>query len=206
MKVKICGITNIDDAMVAAEAGADYLGFIVFPKSPRYVAPETIREITAQLPGTVKKVGVFVNPEPELVQEVIDHCGIDIVQLHGDESPEFASLYSRNKVWKAVHLTDAAQIDDFAAYPVSAFVVDSMVKGLRGGTGICCDWQLAAQAAARFDVMLAGGINADNAVEAVRAVSPYGLDVASGVEKSPGLKDHEKIRNLFNNLKKANII
>lgn len=206
MKVKICGITNLDDAMVAAEAGADYLGFIVFPKSPRNVAPETIREITAQLPGNVMKVGVFVNPEPELVDEVVGHCGIDIVQLHGDEPPEYASRYPRDKVWKAVHLTDEAQIEGFAAYPVSALVVDSMVKGLRGGTGVRCDWRLAAQAAARFDVMLAGGINAENAVEAVRAVNPYGLDVASGVEKSPGLKDHKKIKDLFSNLKKLNII
>lgn len=204
MKVKVCGICNIDDALAAVDAGADYLGFIVFPGSPRYISPNAIKPIAARLPKHITTVAVTVNPDTGAVHQLLDEC--DIVQLHGDETPEFVARFDVARIWKAIHLDSAVKLKLMAQYPVSAFVVDSMVKGLRGGTGVCCDWELAAQAAAKYRVILAGGINADNAVEAARAVNPYGLDIASGVELRPGVKDHDKIKQLFDNLRKENII
>lgn len=206
MKVKVCGICNLDDALAAADAGADYLGFIVFPGSPRYISPDAIKPIAARLPKHVSTVAVAVNPDADAVHQLLDECGIDIVQLHGDETPEFIAGFDISRIWKAVHLDSPARIGLMAQYPVSAFVADSMVKGLRGGTGVRCDWELAARAAEKYRVILAGGVNPDNAVEAARAVKPYGLDLASGVELRPGVKDHDKIKRLFDNLRKENII
>lgn len=205
MKVKICGITSYDDAAAAVDAGADYLGFILYSRSPRYIAPADIAKITSRLSREIKKVGVFVNETAENIRTAMAEAGLDIAQLHGDESPEFAAGFNQTNVWKAMHVTESGQLESLAEYPVDAFVVDSMVKDQRGGTGICCDWGLAAAAAGRFKVMLAGGITPDNAVEAVQQVKPYGLDIASGVELQPGVKDHNKINTLFENLKKANL-
>ncbi len=205
VKVKICGITRLEDALAALEAGADYLGFILYEKSPRYIAPERLRELTARLPESCRKVGVFVNAPADHIRAVMRECDLNVVQLHGDETAEFAAGLKMEGIWKACHLTDASQLATLEGFPADVLVIDSSTPQARGGTGLRCDWNLAAGAACRWRVMLAGGINGDNAADAVRAVRPYGLDVASGVEAAPGIKDHEKIKKLFNNLKQAGL-
>lgn len=206
MKVKICGITNYDDAIAAIDAGADYLGFIFHERSPRYIAPDAAREIIARLPRGVKKVGVFVNSGLTVIEHAVADCGLDLIQLHGDEPPAFAVKFPRAKIWKAVHIVDADEIDRWRDFPAAALVLDSRCGDLRGGTGSCCDWRIAANVVAMgINVMLAGGINPDNAVYAAETVRPWGIDVNSGVESAPGKKDHEKIKVLMNNLKNAGL-
>jgi len=201
IRVKICGITRAEDAQAAVAAGADYLGFIFYEKSPRYIAPEKAAEIIAGLTGEVKKVGVFVNASIPEIFDVMAQCRLDMIQLHGDEPEAFAAQFPRSRVWKAVHMTDSDDIGRWRSYPAAALVLDARSGDQRGGTGLQCDWTVAAQAAARYPVMLAGGITPENAAAAVRAVRPFGLDVNSGVETAPGIKDAEKIRTLINNLK-----
>lgn len=206
MKVKICGITNIPDALAAAASGADYLGFVFHPRSPRYVSPATVSEIAAALPSPRPElVGVFVNPAPAELRAILEQCPLDIIQLHGDEDPGFAVSLSPRRVWKAWHLDSEDQLPALNAFPAAAIVVDSRSGQQRGGTGVVCDWSLAARAAAVSRIFLAGGITPDNAVNAANTVKPFGLDLSSGVESSPGIKNHDAIRLLFENLKHANI-
>jgi phosphoribosylanthranilate isomerase len=200
MKVKICGITNLADAMAASEAGADYLGFIFYQKSPRSVTPVIAQNIISKLQTKAKKVGVFVNTPVDKINEIVDLCGLDIIQLHGEETVEMAKQLGYERIWKAFHITSEDDIAQAATYPVAAILVDTATATLRGGTGKTCDWQLAAKAAANFTTILAGGINHSNVLEAIGIVKPFAIDVASGVEASPGLKDHDKIRKLFEQL------
>lgn len=204
MKVKICGITNLADAQVAVAAGADYLGFIFYQKSPRSVTPELAQNIIQNLQTTAQKVGVFVNMSADEINEIVDLCGLDIIQLHGEETTELAEQLGCERVWKAFHVTSVADIAQAAAYPASAIVVDTATAGLRGGTGKTCDWQLAAQAAQKFTTILAGGIKPENILEAIAIVKPFAIDIASGVEAAPGIKDHNKIRELFEKLETRN--
>ncbi len=203
MKVKICGITRYEDAWAAVDAGADCLGFIFYPGSSRYIMPVRAGDMIARLPVKVDKVGVFVNASIAEMQEISVYCGLDIIQLHGDEPPAVAEALGWERVWKAFHITTVQDIAVAASYPAAAIVVDTATSTMRGGTGLTCDWQLAAQAAQRFPVMLAGGITPNNIVEAVESVRPLGIDVASGVEQAPGVKDHHKITELFARLEQA---
>lgn len=206
MKVKVCGITNYEDAAAAIEAGADYLGFIFYERSPRYVTPETAAEIIARLPRGIGKVGVFVNSGLLEIERIMACTGIDLIQLHGSEPAAFAAKFPRGKIWKAVHLISPDEVGQWLDYPAAVLVLDSRCGDQFGGTGSCCDWRLAADVPPHgINVMLAGGIGPDNAVAAATAVRPYGLDVNSGVEISPGKKDHEKIRKLIENLKTAGL-
>jgi len=205
VKVKICGLTRPTDALAALEAGADYLGFILYERSPRHIAPEQLRELIVQLPQHAVKVGVFVNADFDFIVRTVDACRLDVVQLHGDEDAMFAGRLRDYglRIWKALHLTQPEQFSGMEDFPAEALVIDSSTPQARGGTGLCCDWQLAAAAAKRWRVMLAGGINPGNAVTAAVQVQPYGLDVASGVESAPGIKDHQRIRQLMHNLQQA---
>jgi phosphoribosylanthranilate isomerase len=200
MKIKICGITNLADAITASEAGADYLGFIFYPKSPRSITPEAAEKIIDQLKTSAKKVGVFVNATMNEINKTVKSCGLDIIQLHGDEPAEIAEQLGSERVWKAFHITSEEDIARAAKYPAAAIVVDTATAGLRGGTGKTCDWELAAQAAQSFTTILAGGINPQNVLEAIETVKPFAIDTASGVEASPGIKDHEKIQELFDKI------
>lgn len=191
--VKICGITRWEDAEFV-NGKADYLGFVLHPASPRRVDFETLCDLACEVSSL--RVAVVVNPHKALVRRLLDDRIVDIVQLHGDEPPEFARLFDRGRIWKAVHLSDESQLDAFAAYPADRMVVDAA----RGGSGRNCDWALAARAAAIRPVLLAGGITPENAAAAVRTVNPCGIDLASGVELSPGVKDHRKINLLFERL------
>lgn len=201
--IKICGIRREPDLACAVEAGADAIGFIAFPKSPRYVSPSQVKSILKQAVGNdFLKVAVFVNASLEEIQTYLD-VGIEIIQLHGDESEEFASSINC-EVWKALRLYEVAQINQFKAYPCNKFLIDSFVKDAKipGGTGHLADWSLATKfiEAVDKDVILAGGISHKNLAEALQKVKPFGLDLSSSVELSPGIKDPEKIKSLFNAL------
>jgi phosphoribosylanthranilate isomerase len=211
-KVKICGITNLEDALFAAEAGADALGFIFYAKSPRCIAPDRAREIILRLPPFVAKVGVFVNappvslPTPALstveglggmkggaVKEIMAHCHLDYAQLHGDEPPEQVAALAPRAI-KAVRVRSAADVERLAQYQAVAYLLDAYHPTKPGGTGETWDWELAAAAKRYGPVVLAGGLTPDNVAAAIERVHPYAVDVSSGVEATPGIKDHRKVR------------
>lgn len=191
-RVKICGITNRADALHAVNCGVDALGFVFYPGSARCVDPELARRIIAELPPLVSTVGLFVNENPARIRELVAFCGLNAVQLHGDEQPHQCS-YPPCRVIKALRLKEPLAEPVLAAYKVAALLLDAYVPDQFGGTGQRCDWQQAAAIAVRHRVILAGGLDAENVAAAVRQVRPYGVDVSSGVEKQPGLKDPEKV-------------
>jgi phosphoribosylanthranilate isomerase len=191
-RVKICGITNIEDARHASDCGADALGFVFYPDSPRCVDPDRVRQIVTDLPPFVTTVGLFVNESPARIREVVEFCGLDTVQLHGDEKPE-QCFYPPRRVIKALRLKDGMDESLFSTYHVSSLLLDAYVPNTFGGTGQHCDWDLAAKVAADHRVILAGGLTAENVTAAVRQVNPYGVDASSGVETKPGEKDPEKV-------------
>ncbi|MDD5697553.1 MAG: tryptophan synthase subunit beta [Victivallaceae bacterium] len=192
-ELKICGLTRRQDIIAAVSAGARYVGFIFYSKSPRGVTPEQVRELSAAVPAGVKKVGVFVNAPAAVIRKTVEFCGLDIVQLHGDETPEFARQLTGVEVWKALRLDTAADAEYAAAYPADAILADTMTAEQRGGTGTTGNWRLAAELSRRRRVVLAGGITPSNLAEAVAQVQPAVIDVNSGVETAPGIKDKDKI-------------
>lgn len=197
VKVKICGITNEEDARVAVEAGADALGFIMYRKSPRFVEAAVVKRIINDLPPFVAAVGVFVNEEAAAVRRLMDECGLALAQLHGDESAAYCEGLGRPSM-KALRLKNRGTFLALAEFQgranVRAFVLDAFSDQAYGGTGQTVDWTLAAEAARASRVLLAGGLTPDNVAEAIRQVRPYGVDVSSGVEVRPGQKDHVKVR------------
>ncbi len=192
-RVKICGIRTLKDAHAAVAAGADAVGFVLWPKSRRYVDPEEAARIARNLPPFVVRVGVFVNEPPETVEEVAQHVGLDAIQLHGDEPPEVCARL-RRRVIKAIRVRNAHSLQLAASYPVSALLLDTYLPDTYGGTGRTFDWSLA-EAIQHLDrpLILSGGLTPENVAEAIRRVRPYGVDVSSGVE-TDGRKDPEKIR------------
>jgi phosphoribosylanthranilate isomerase len=197
VKVKICGITNAEDAAAAVQAGADALGFVLYEKSPRCIEPAAVRRISETLPPFITPVGVFVNEEVKIVRRLMDECGLALAQLHGDETAAYCSELDR-PVLKAIRLKDRSAFLALAEFQgrggVRGFLVDAFSEEAYGGTARMVDWQLAAEAAKAATILLAGGLTPDNVGEAIRAVHPYGVDVSSGVETSPGKKDHAKVR------------
>ena len=192
-RVKICGITSITDALNAANAGADALGFVFYPKSSRFVTPEQAAEICAALPPFIKTVGLFLNADANQVQETLTKVSLDLLQFHGTETPEFCRSFSRPYI-KALG-TDG--LEDFTKhadqYPDAlAILVDSHVLGKAGGTGQTFDWALLPKHYPK-PIILAGGLNPENVAEAIRETSVYALDLSSGVESSPGIKSKTKI-------------
>jgi phosphoribosylanthranilate isomerase len=200
VKVKICGNTNLDDTMAAVQAGADAVGFVFYKKSPRAVEPKTAAEIISRLPPFVVPVGVFVNEELGTVRRILEDCNIPLAQLHGDESPQYCAELGRSVI-KAIRVRDRGDLERMTSYQVAGFVLDAFVEGVPGGTGVTIDWDLAGEAQVVGPIILAGGLTPDNVLEAVRQARPYGVDVSSGVEASPGKKDHAKIRAFIANAK-----
>lgn len=190
-RVKICGISDVESALAAAEAGADAIG-LVFAPSRRRVAPERAAEITAALPLFVSKVGVFVDEERGRIEELIGVCGLDTVQLHGNETAEFSAAL-RVSVIKAIRVKDASSLAPMPGYRVGAFLLDTYDAAALGGTGKTFDWSLAARAAQTHRIILSGGLTLEHVAGALTHVHPYGVDVSSGVE-TDGRKDHTKIR------------
>jgi phosphoribosylanthranilate isomerase len=244
--VKICGITNLEDALVAADAGADLVGFVFVPSSPRYIEPERAREIVLALKArgaAPRCVGVFVNDPLERVRAVMELVRLDVAQLHGNEPPRVVQALNAHRPERhllrtagAVQVSEGlqssvkeilrfAQNDGIGAYKalrprdeaeaqaqvaeyravvngqVPAFIVDAFHPQRFGGTGQCADWSLAALVALEFPILLAGGLCVENIADAIRAVRPWGVDVSSGVERAPGLKDHDKVREFIQTAK-----
>ena len=195
-EIKICGITRLEDALCAAECGADALGFIFHPPSPRYVGAEKAKAIIAELPEGIVKVGVFVNRPVEEVERMVEACGLDLIQVHGDESPAYCRRFPAGRTIKAVSPRTAEEIRRLADYEVRAFLVDARDAGRYGGTGKRADWELAARLRESHPLILAGGLDADNIAEALAAVAPGAVDINSGCESAPGIKDHDRMRRI----------
>jgi phosphoribosylanthranilate isomerase len=200
IRIKMCGTTNLEDALAAVEAGVDALGFIFFPKSERNVDPETARSIIEQLPPFVDTVGVFVDRDREEVEEIIRFCSLGYAQLHGQESPKYCERLARFaapcRIIKALRVGKHLLEKNIIPYNehVKGFLLDTYEKGVQGGTGRSFDWSIIERLKLRRDFILAGGLDADNVRQAVEAAKPYALDVNSGVEVRPGKKDHGLIR------------
>lgn len=212
MLVKICGITNVEDARAAVEAGADMLGFVFFPRSPRYVTPQEAREVVLEIRerGFEGRVaGVFVNETLEQVEQVMEAAGLDLAQLHGKEAPEMVRKLGA-RAFKSLQAQDLdtaralmANYRDVVKGNVPAFIADAPPAQLPGGNGLVADWSVARAIAREFPILLAGGLNIGNVRQAIETVRPYGVDVSSGVERTPGLKDHGKVREFITEAKGA---
>jgi len=201
VRVKICGITNTKDAFRAIDYGADALGFVFYAKSPRCVSPVMARKIIAALPPFVTTVGLFVNETIDRVRYIRQEAGIDLLQLHGDESPETVSALGPDVI-KAIRVKDLNSVTGLDIYTVRALLLDAHSDAAYGGTGLKFDWQLVKNVDTA-PVVLAGGLNPDNVAEAVRLTRPYGVDVSSGVEAEPGRKDPVKLKTFIDNAKGA---
>ena len=206
LKVKICGITNFKDALTAIEYGADALGFVFYPGSPRAITPEAAKSIISSLPPFISTVGVFVNEDMVNIGKTVSYTGLDIIQLHGSEPPE--DCVTGKKIIKAIRVKDIADIEPLNLYKtVSAFLLDTYSPDAIGGTGKVFNWEIAVEAKKSGRIILAGGLTPDNIEEAVRIVQPYGVDVSTGVESSKkGTKNHEKLRLFIERARKASMI
>ncbi len=199
IEIKICGITRREDALAACKAGADALGFIFYPPSPRFILPEQARKIIRDLPDSVCRVGVFVEHDPADLADLVDFCGLDLIQIHGGELSRYTGRFPEKKLIRAASPRSEEEAFEAASSPVRAVLIDATRKTwdgrmLYGGTGLKSDWELAAKIATKCRLILAGGLNADNAADAIEAVRPDALDFNSGLESEPGRKDPEKIR------------
>jgi phosphoribosylanthranilate isomerase len=193
-RVKICGITNLADAQAAVAAGADALGFNFYEKSPRFIPLPAAAEISKQLPPFVMRVGVFVNAPEDFVLRAIAEGGLTMLQFHGDEPPEFCTQFGLMGM-KAFRIRDESSLAELPKYATDAYLLDAYSSEARGGTGEKFNWNLAIEAQ-KFGkpIFLAGGLTPKNVADAVRKVKPFGVDVSSGVEISPGKKDHAKVK------------
>ncbi|MBI4546584.1 MAG: phosphoribosylanthranilate isomerase [Ignavibacteriae bacterium] len=198
-QVKICGITNLDDALFCTQVGANALGFIFYKKSPRYIEPSTAAKIIEELPGYISPVGVFVNEQRKVIEQIVSETGIRIIQLSGDESPDDC-LRFKTRVWKAFRLFDLEEVKQIKRYKIAAAMLEGASGTLYGGSGILPDYAVALEMKEYHPVILSGGLKPENVTEAVRLVEPYAIDVNSGLEASPGKKDHIKVKLLFEKL------
>jgi len=195
VRVKICGITNIEDAFLAMKLGAHAIGF-VFAESPRKIELKNAQRIAESLPPFVSRVGVFVDEEIERVKEIARLCDLDVLQLHGEEEPSYCQAF-RQKVIKAIRVKNHSSLEKISKYKVDAFLLDTYVENLSGGTGKRFDWEIACKAKKYGNIVLSGGLDSTNISEAVEMVQPYAVDVSSGVEIIPGKKDPKKMESFF---------
>lgn len=205
VKIKICGITNSDDATWVANLGTDYLGLVFAKDSKRKVSIEKAQEIISVLPPYVEKVGLFVNQEVEIINKVLEQCKLDILQFHGEESPQYCSQFKeRAKIIKAFRIKDEQSLEQIPQYDVDFYLLDAFVEGEPGGTGEAFNWDLALKVK-EFgrSIFLAGGLNPENVTEVIKKVQPYAVDVSSGVESSPRRKNVELMQEFIKNARKA---
>ena len=195
-RIKICGITNAEDAAHCSRLGAHYLGFIFYPQSLRAISPQSAAQIISTLPGSVTPVGVFVNAARESILETVNIAGIRIIQMSGDETPDDCGGYDI-PVWKAFRFRNIYDVPRAADYRIDACVIDGAPDGIYGGSGTMADTSVALELKGIHPLMLAGGLNPENIADAVRKVMPFGVDVNSGVEQYPGKKNPEKVESLF---------
>lgn len=196
VRVKICGITNLSDALMSVEAGADALGFNFWRGSARFIEPAAAREIIERLPESVLCVGVFVNEDaPETVERMARRAGVAAVQLHGDETPDYCRAVHGQQVIKALRVGEGFRPEDVLQFETGAVLLDAFSQGARGGTGQTFDWTIARRVRALVaELYLAGGLTVENVAEAIAAVEPFAVDVCSGVENAPGRKDAARVR------------
>ncbi len=201
MRIKICGITDPEDAKAAVRSGAHAVGFVFAEKSPRHISRDRVREIVSCLPPFVESVGVFVNESHDRVRDLIDYCGLDLVQFHGEEDPGYCRAFMPRAI-KAFRVRDVSVVKEIRAYRASvrAVLVDSWSSKAHGGTGKAFDWDIAREVVEEVEmpVLLAGGLDSSSVAEAVAMVRPFGVDVSSGVETAPGRKDRKLIREFIN--------
>jgi phosphoribosylanthranilate isomerase len=209
-RIKICGVTLPDDAARVASSGADFIGLNFWPKSKRYLAPERAPMLASVVrsTGSAKLVGVFVDPEIDEIQAITASVDLDVIQLHGDETPDFVkkvSLAVYRPVWKAIPISARRDLDALGVWPAEALLLDAPTPG-RGGAGVKFDWTLAREARERFpklNFVLAGGLTPENVGAAIQTVEPWAIDVASGVEAAPGIKDPAKLEALISAVRLA---
>ncbi|MBF0557750.1 MAG: phosphoribosylanthranilate isomerase [Nitrospirae bacterium] len=202
VRIKICGITNMEDALAAVDYGADALGFVFYPGSPRYILPEKAREITCCLPPFITTIGVFANEAQQKIIDVMKVAGIDVLQLHGDESPEMCAAWHRViRALRVKDFTDLRPLEEWSK--VSAFLLDTFSPGHFGGTGQIFNWDIAVEAKRFGKIILSGGLNPDNIERAIARVAPYAVDVSSGIEEKKGKKDLKKMRLFIERAKAA---
>lgn len=198
---KICGITNLDDANVAVENGASAIGFIFYEKSPRTISINNAKSISKHLPKTIARVGVFVNHEKDFIHEAISEVPLDMIQLHSDETPDFCNQFDV-AILKALRIKNEASLSVMDQYDVAVFLLDTFSNDQYGGTGETFDWSVLNRKF-KTPIILSGGLNSENILDAIDAVNPSAVDVNSGVESSPGKKDFNKLKSLFKNLNKT---
>jgi phosphoribosylanthranilate isomerase len=204
IKVKVCGLTSYDDAMLALDSGADALGFNFFPKSPRYIAPERARAIIERLPALSAAVGVFVNePDAAAVVNIAGRASVGVLQLHGDETPEYCRSLGGWPVIKVLRVDRHPVADALGDFCVRAFLLDARDDSAFGGTGRTFDWSMAEDIKRYGPVIVAGGLKPENVGSAIAAVHPYGVDVCSGVELAPGRKDPRRLREFIREVRKC---
>jgi len=204
-KIKICGITNSDDAFAAINYGADALGFVFYPESPRAIIPDEAKKIISSLPPFITTIGVFVDISKKELEEIASYSGIDVIQLHGSEPPEYCNF--DNKVIKAIRVKELSDLEPLNRYKnISTFLLDTYSQDIIGGTGQIFNWEIAVEAKRFGRIILAGGLTPENIEEAVKFVQPYAVDVASGVEGTKkGIKDHKKLQLFIERAKNASL-
>ena len=203
-RVKVCGITNLEDAWTAIEAGTDALGFVFVPNTPRYIKPDDAKAIMRQIPPLVTTIGLFVNAGGTQIRDVAKKCRLDAIQLHGNESPELC--HSLNlRIIKAFRIKESEPLNILSKFQVDAYLLDTYVKGKLGGTGKTFDWNLACRAKKYGQIILAGGLNPSNVSTAINQVKPYAVDVSSGVEAEPGRKDPKKVRDFIRTVRETDL-
>ncbi len=198
-RVKICGLTNLDDTLRAVELGADAVGFIFAP-SPRRLSPHRAREIAQSVPLFVAKIGVFAESDLSTITGVADYCGLDIVQIHGDGCWDMLEHLPRPYI-KAFAVRDDGVLKEIENHDLHTFLLDGFDHRISGGTGRTFDWSIARQATRLGKLILSGGLKPENVGEALESVHPYAVDICSGIEKSPGIKDHDKMRRFFDEVR-----
>ncbi len=203
VRVKICGITSVEDALAAVSFGADALGFVFYAGSPRHVTPDQAAEIIRTVPPFVTTVGVFVDEQPADIERIAHTACLDVIQLHGEEGPEACSLARR--MVKAIRVKSIDSLEPLRHFRsrVAAFLLDTYTPDALGGTGLRFNWDIAVEAKQFGNIILAGGLSTDNVQAAVRHVRPYGVDVSSGVERDKGRKDHAKMKLFIQMAKEA---
>ncbi len=201
VKIKICGITNLEDALAAADFGADALGFVFYKDSPRCISQDEAKNIIRNLPPYIATVGVFVDKTPEEIEAVMAHVSLDVAQLHGHEPPDACLI--KGRVIKAIRVKELSDLEPLKHYHVSAFLLDAYTPDSLGGTGQIFNWDIATEAKQFGNIVLAGGLNPDNVKKAIRWVRPYAVDVSSGVEEKKGRKDLKKLRLFIERAKDA---
>lgn len=206
VKVKICGITNLQDALAAVIAGADALGFVFYRRSPRYIAPEVAREIIRLLPKKIIKAGVFVDMPLARIKNIAKACKLDILQFHGKETPQFCRKFKNYCVVKALRVNKAVDLTEILQYNTYGYLFDSYVRSTPGGTGKCFNWKLLRNIAAiKRPVFLSGGLHEGNVLRAIKAVRPTWVDASSSLERSPGKKDHRRIARFIKKVKSSKL-